>query len=198
MAVTSTTLSGAMAQTDIVANLTSATGVTAPNFQTGVGVTYLFCEEEVMQVYSISGTVAGVLRGQLGTAAVAHAALTPIAIGQAADFQNFQPAQRAFQTTLPTRFEGWSVAVAGAASNTATGPLFHLTGTVAMVTLLPPAALGFVSGYSVTIVFDGSAAGLTWTAAGNIAVAGTSTTAGSAVTFTFDANSAKWHPSRLA
>jgi hypothetical protein len=187
-----------MASTDIVANLTSATGVAAPNFQTGGGVTYLFCEEELMQVLSISGTVATVLRGQFGTAAVAHASGTPTAIGLATDFQNFQPAQRAFQTTLPTRFEGWSTALVGAASNTATGPMFHLTGTTAMVTLLPPATVGFVSGYSITIVFDGSAAGLTWTAAGNIAVAGTSTTAGSAVTFTFDANSTKWHPSRLA
>ena len=132
----------------------------------------------------------------MGTAALAHGLTCPLVSGLAADFANFKPSQRSFQSQQPVNFEGFSAPVAGAAINLATGGYFHLTGTVAMVTLTPPAQ--YVQGGAITIVFDGSAAGLTWTAAGNIAVAGTATTAGSAVTFIFDQGSGKFHPSRLA
>jgi len=85
--------------------------------------------------------------------------------------------------------------VPSAATIAPSGPIFHTTGTVAMVTITPPP--GAVNGTTITIFFDGSAAGLTWTAAGNIAVAGTATTTGSSVVFTWNATTSKWSPSRV-
>src|SRR5262249_32247788 len=78
---------------------------------------------------------------------------------------------------------------------TPSGPLIHVTGTTVLKTITLPAT--FQNG-SVTLIFDGSGSGLTWDATGNINVAGTSTTAGSAVTFTYDRSISKWIPSRLA
>jgi hypothetical protein len=85
-----------------------------------------------------------------------------------------------------------TTAVASATSITPTGALFHVTGTTAVVTIALPATY---AGGPVTIIFDGVD---TWTAAGNIAVAGTNTTAGSSVTFVYSFVTSKWYPSRLA
>lgn len=204
MALNATTLSAAVAVTDTSVLLASLTGVTAPNYQIGDptkgisgGVTYLLVEQEIMKVTGLIGTVgATVVRGELGSIVAAHGASAPVVAGLPADFAGWVPAVRTAVPQYPVQFQGFSAPVAGAATNVATGPYFHLTGTVAMVNLTAPA--GYIEGGEITIVFDGSAAGLTWTAAGNISVAGTATTAGSAVTFIFDQGSAKWHPSRLA
>lgn len=196
MAITATTISAAIGVSDTSLAVASATGITAPNFTTGVGIVYLFCEQEMMLVLGVSGLVISVQRGVMGTPVSAHGASAPIISGLPSDFSSFVPGIKSQQDILPAPFIGWSAPVAGAATNVAPGPYFHLTGTVAMVNLTSPT--GVVEGGEVTIVFDGSAAGLTWTAAGNIAVAGTATTAGSAVTFVFDSGSGKWHPSRLA
>lgn len=197
MALTTTTFSAAVGLTDTQVFLASLTGITAPNYQTGAGITYLFSEQEMMKVVSLIGTTgANVIRGELGSTVSAHGASAPVTAGLPTDFPGFSPAIETAVPEYPVKFQGWSAPVAGAATNVATGPYFHLTGTVAMVNLTAPA--GVVEGGEITIVFDGSAAGLTWTAAGNIAVAGTATTAGSAVTFVFDLGSGKWHPSRLA
>lgn len=203
MAIVATTLSAAVLVTDTVVNVASATNITAPNYQVGdptkgivSGVTYLFVEQEMMKVTAVNGTVISVARGELGSQATAHGASAPVISGLPTDFPAFSPAEQTAVPKYPIPFQGFSAPVAGAATNVATGPYFHLTGTVAMVNLTAPA--GVVEGGEITIIFDGSAAGLTWTAAGNIAVAGTATTAGSAVTFVFDSGSAKWHPSRLA
>ena len=199
MALNATTLSAAVNIYNTSFGVVSATGVVAPTFSTGTpltaGVTYALCEEEMMVVTGVTGTFITVLRGQLGTSGASHNTATPILFGLAVDFPNFVPVQRVFSTATPGRFADFSSVVAGAATNVATGARFHLTGTVAMVNLTAPA--GFVGGL-ITVVFDGSAAGLTWTAAGNINVAGTATTAGSSVDFFYDPNISKWIPSRLA
>jgi hypothetical protein len=188
MALNATTVSAAINSSNNTFGVASATGVTAPNFTTGTGVTYALCESEMMIVTGVTGTFISVIRGQLGTAASSHAASAPILFGLAADFPTF---------TAPgasTRFRDFSAPVAGANTNVATGTYFHLTGTVIMKTLTPIA--GFVGG-EVNIVFDGSAAGLTWDATGNINVAGTAGTAGTMVTFTYDPSISKWIPSRI-
>lgn len=69
-------------------------------------------------------------------------------------------------------------------------------GTVALVTITP--WTGISDGATVKLIFTGSASGLTWTAAGNIDVLGTSTTAGSTVEFTWSVANSKFYPSRLA
>lgn len=197
MSINATTLSAAVGAGDTQVFLASLTGVTAPNYQAGSGITYLFCEQEVMKVTSLIGTTgANVTRGEMGTVASAHGASAPIIAGGPTDFAGFAPAQISAVPHYPITFQGWSAPVTMANTIVATGPYFHTTGTTIMKTLTAPA--GVVEGGEITIVFDGSGAGLTWDATGNIAVAGTATTAGSAVTFVFDSGSGKWHPSRLA
>lgn len=196
MAINVTTLSSAVALTDLTVTVASATGITAPNNQTGAGQTFLLIEQELMQVNTVTGTVIGVSRGVNGTAAAAHATAVNVIAGIPTDFNQFSPAIKAQQDFLPNTNIGFSGSITGTATELPPGAYYHRTGTVALVTITLPA--GVVSGAEINIVFDGSAAGLTWTAAGNIGVAGTATTAGSMVTFVYDAGITKWIPSRLA
>jgi len=72
------------------------------------------------------------------------------------------------------------------------GPLFHVTGTNAITGWTIP--VGFAGG-SFTVIPD---AVFTWTAVGNIALAGTAVVS-KALTFTYDGNAAKvWFPSYIA
>jgi len=197
MSINATTLTTAIGTTDTVVALGSLTGVTAPNYQAGTGVTYLLIEQELLKVTSLIGTTgANVTRGENGTVAAAHGASAPVIAGNPADFAGFNPAQQSAVPAYPIKFQGFSAPVVMANTLVASGPYFHSTGTTILKTLTAPA--GVVEGGEITIVFDGSGAGLTWDATGNISVAGTATTAGSAVTFVFDSGSGKWHPSRLA
>lgn len=211
MALNVTTLSAAIGASDASLLLASITGVTSANFQgstiPGTGsVVYLYIEQEWIQVLTVGASASVpvlVKRAQLGSCASAHGASAVVLAGLSTDFPGPNPISIKAQQDYAPNMVGFSAPVAGAATNVATGPFFHLTGTTAMVTLTAPTITGGggaspLDGAEVLIVFDGSAAGLTWTAAGNIAVAGTATTAGSAVTFIFDQGSAKWHPSRLA
>ena len=87
---------------------------------------------------------------------------------------------------------GPTAAVASAAGVVLpTGPLFHITGALAITGFTLP--VGFTGG-SFTVIPDGV---FTWTAAGNIALAGTAVVS-KALTFTWDANAAKWYPSYIA
>lgn len=201
MSLNVTTLSAAITANDTSLLLASITGVTTPSFQSGAGITYLFIEQEWILVTSVGASATipvQVKRGQLGSCAMPHAASAIVLAGLPTDFPGPVPISIKAQQDFAPNFVGFSAPVAGAATNVATGPFFHLTGTVAMVNLTAPAGVLSLSGGEINIVFDGSAAGLTWTAAGNIAVAGTATTAGSMVAFIFDQGSGKWHPSRLA
>jgi len=198
MAFNATTLSAACGAADTNIAVASVTGITGPNNTTGVGITYLFVETEAMLVTGPpNGLVVPVQRGIAGTPASAHGASCPVLAGLPTDFGPIVPAVKAQQDASPSGSGyGWSAPVTMANTIVATGPLFHTTGTVILKTLTAPA--GYIEGNGITIVFDGSGAGLTWDATGNIAVAGTATTAASSVTFVFDQGSGKWHPSRLA
>lgn len=76
------------------------------------------------------------------------------------------------------------------------GPLFHVTGTNAITSWTVPVGCNgtAVGGCSFTIIPD---AICTWTAAGNIALAG-SCVVNKALTFTWDAKNSKWIPSYIA
>jgi hypothetical protein len=78
--------------------------------------------------------------------------------------------------------------VASATTITPTGEIFHVTGTTAVVTINAPYA-GFNG--AITIIPDGI---FTWTAAGNIALAGTAVVS-KALTMTYDSTTVKWYPS---
>lgn len=196
MAFNATTLSAAIGATDTVFSVASATGFTAPNFTTGVGIVYLSVEAEYMLVLGVSGTVITVQRGVAGSAASAHGASAPVLAGLPTDFGVLVPAVKAQQDPTPAgALYGFSAPVASAATIAATGPLFHVTGTTAVNIITPPA--GMVEG-QVTIVFDSAC---TWTSSNvtnGISASGTATTAGSAVTFYLDAATNRWYPARLA
>jgi hypothetical protein len=84
-----------------------------------------------------------------------------------------------------------TAAVASAATVLPSGPIFHLTGTTAFATITLP--VGFSRG-CITLIQDGAAE--TWTAAGNIISASTSTqTVGEQVTMCYDPTTAKFYPS---
>jgi hypothetical protein len=94
--------------------------------------------------------------------------------------------------------ETWiqTATVASAASAiTPSGPFFDISGTAA------------ITGFNIPVGFDTNKGGCftakptgiwTWTAAGNIQTAGTTTAATTPVTFCWDVAAAKWIPSRLA
>lgn len=83
-------------------------------------------------------------------------------------------------------------AIASAATIAPTFPVHHVTGTAAIVTITPPTA-DFQG--EICLIAD---AIWTWTAAGNIGIAGTVTAAGKAVWFTYDPATSKWYPDKVA
>jgi hypothetical protein len=205
--------------------LASVTGVVAGTsmlyVEDGTGAIGL---GEVMFVNAVTGTTVSVTRGYYGSNGNPHISGALVLIGAPNQFYAVEPTGACTPAAQPvtpylnvktgnewlcssilnrwvpgfgntTAPLGATAAVATAATIVPSGPLFHTTGTVAVVTITPPT--GFSDG-QITIIFDGSSTGLTWTAAGNIAVAGTATTALSSVTFTWDKNTSKWYPSRLA
>jgi hypothetical protein len=90
-----------------------------------------------------------------------------------------------------------TTAVASVAGATLpSGPLFHVTGTNAITSWTVPVGCNatVTGGCSFTIIPD---AVCTWTAAGNIALAG-SCVVNKALTFTWDAKNSKWIPSYIA
>lgn len=196
MSINATTLSAAITASQTAIQVASATGITAPNFTTGVGVTYLKVDSELMLVTGVSGTFLTVVRGQMGTQAVAHVSSAVVIAGLVTDFPVFAPEITSFATSTQYNFAPIGPPLTGATISPSGGFFHHFTGTTALVTINVPA--GCVSGGAITLSFDGSSSGLTWTAAGNIAVAGTATTAKSCVTFFYDPSNSAWYPSRLA
>lgn len=84
-----------------------------------------------------------------------------------------------------------------AGTNAVLGPVFAISGTNAIVTFTPP--IGFdasaVGGGCFTVIPKGI---FTWTAAGNISIAGTTTAITQNVSFCWNPYTSKWIPSRVA
>lgn len=89
----------------------------------------------------------------------------------------------------PTRI---GPAIASAATIAPTFPVHHVTGTAAIATITPPDAA--FQGKIILI----SDAVWTWTATGNIAIAGTTTAAGKSFVFEYDPSTLKWYPDKIA
>jgi hypothetical protein len=195
MAITATTLSAAITANQTQFGLASTTGVNAPVSTTGVG-SYLFIDRELMQVTAVpvAGTVQ-VIRGIQGTQAVSHNNTQGVLIAAtAADFANFQPTISAFATGL-ARYEGVNAPVAAAAVLVAPGAIFHVTGTTASSSMTPPST--FVEG-KIKIIADAIWTWTSTTAVNGFAQAGTVTSAGTTVEFTYDAATSLWYPSRVS
>ena len=90
MSITATTLSGAMTANATILTVASATGITAPNFQTASGITYLLIDQEKMLVVGVSGTFISVIRAQDGTIAAAHTNGAYVQSGLPSDFRKYQ------------------------------------------------------------------------------------------------------------
>lgn len=127
MAITATTLSGAITASQTSIGLTSTTNVTAPNSQTGSGITYLFIDQEKMLVLSVpsSGYVT-VVRGVEGTVAAAHVTLANVMVGLSSDFLKYQ---EIYESQLVKNF---SLA-------NKTQPAIFLTGSADAISPLTPA-----------------------------------------------------------
>ena len=93
----------------------------------------------------------------------------------------------------PSAQKGVTAAVASVAGPiTPSGPLFHITGALAITGITMP--IGCAGG-SFTVIPDGT---FTWTTGdGSIGLAGTAVV-GKALTFTYDSNALKWYPSYIA
>jgi hypothetical protein len=85
----------------------------------------------------------------------------------------------------------WGPAIASAATIAPTYRYHQVTGTTAIVTITPP-----YPGFRGRITFGTNSGIWTWTAAGNIFVAGT-ITAANGVPVDFDFDGSKWYPSRV-
>ncbi len=104
MSITTTTLTSACAATDTSIHVASATGITAPNFQTGSGITILVIEQERMVcIAAPNGTFIPVIRGQGGTQQVAHANSALVFIGQPTDFTTFVDILGSLMTSQQTQ-----------------------------------------------------------------------------------------------
>lgn len=222
--LTGTTLSVAATRADNSITVTSATGLVAPSG--GVAGTLIYVQSpgtkgEVMQVQSISSTVIKVARGIRGSQRQAHTSGALVLAGAANLFYDYDPSgacttatinvtpwvnvQSGLQWLCSTITLSWvpgfgnttrpvqpTAAVASAAGAIVpSGPLFHITGTAAITGFTLP--LGF-SGGSFCAIAD---AIWTWTAAGNIAVLGTTTAANRQHCFVYDSATSKWYPDKV-
>jgi hypothetical protein len=222
--LTQTTASAAILATDSVINVTSATGMNAPNPATSVIGTQLYViapgapRGESMKVRAISGTQITVRRDSGGIRS-GFPSGSIILIGQPNWFQSFDPngscvtasvyaspwvdTLNGYQWLCSTVTLSWvpswgnpagdayapTTAVASAAGAiTPSGPLFHVTGALAITSFTLP--VGFTGG-SFTIIPDGA---YTTTATNNIALASTGVVS-KPQTWTYDQATAKFYPS---
>jgi hypothetical protein len=104
MAITTTTLTSACKADDVSIHVASATGITAPNFQTAGGITHLIIEQERMVcIAAPNGTFIPVIRGQGGTVQVAHANSALVFIGSPTDFAQFVQILGSLMTSQQTQ-----------------------------------------------------------------------------------------------
>jgi len=103
MTITATTLVAAINQSQTSFNLSSVSNVSAPNFQTGSGITMLQVDQELMLVTGVNSSgVVNVLRGQNGTVAATHTAGSLVQVGLPSDFPTSVDLSGSKTTTLLT------------------------------------------------------------------------------------------------
>lgn len=194
MALNVTTLSAACGPNDSTVSVAAATGISAPVLPVGP-FSLLLVDQEAMYVTSVNNLLIGVNRGWAGSKVLPHVvganvlsvlSTDPVNLAQPVPVINPLVGQ-----TIGAGVTGATITPSVWGPNTA----FYFTGAVALATINLPTG---VLATQVTVIFNGTVAGLTWVATGNIAVGGTSTTAKSAVSFFWDPTTSKWIPSRLS
>ena len=88
MTIVATTVSAAVTAVQTTVTVSSTTNITAPNFQTGSGITLLLIDQEYMLVTGVNTTtlVVNVQRGVNGTVSVAHVNGALVQSGGPTDF----------------------------------------------------------------------------------------------------------------
>ncbi len=221
-ALTQTTLSAAVSASATVITLASVTGVSAGNVLAGTVGTQLYVVDvgqkigETMNVLAVSGL--SVTVGRVPGAEVSHASGAMVLAGQPNQFYGYDPTgatdgpntpwvnvytgnQWLYSSISGTWVPGFgntvtspqaTLLVASAAGVVVpTGPLFHINGTNAITGFTIP--VGGV-GATFSVIPD---AVFTWTAAGNIALAGTAVV-NKLLTFAWDSTNSKYIPSYIA
>lgn len=224
-ALTSTTLAAAMNSTDQTVAVASLTGIAVTNPRTTVYIIDKNSQiGEYASVTAVNTTAVTMTLSRTGPAKFAHISGAYVIISSpyspANSFYTTDPhgacpatqtqftpwiniqtgAQWLCSTLGGVWVNGWNsvgqkgvtAAVASAAGVILpSGPLFHVTGTAAITGFTLP--VGF-SGGDFCIVPDGV---FTWTAAGNISLAGTAVV-NKLLCFQWDSNAGKWEPSYIA
>ena len=229
--LTATSLAAALNSSSTSLRVTSATGIAANTtvlwIDDGTGG-----NGEAVFVNSVSGTTIGVTRGYNGTKSNAHLSLSVVLSGTPNKFFSVDPSGSctAASSITPyvnimsglqwicssvsaswvpgyfntTRVPGVTTAVASAAGAVnPTGPLFHITGALAITAFGSSTTAGLGAGggsatqpygASFCVIPDGT---FTWTATNNIALAGTAVV-NKTLCFTFDNTNKKYTPSYIA
>lgn len=107
--------------------------------------------------------------------------------------QNERKATRSNDQTFRTTAKK-APTLASATTLAPTVPVTFVSGTTAIVNITVPTRIGRSGGGQITLLPTGI---FTWTAAGNIALAGTAVV-GKALTFNYDKGTAKWYPNYIA
>ena len=227
IALVQTTLSAAISANQTTFSVASATGISAPSggFMQKIYVIPLNgTKGELMTVTAVNGTAISVSRLDMFKSSHPTGSIVLVASidptidgfkeynptgapatdpGLATPWVNVLTGEQWIWSSIslqwvpgwnnPSSVKGPTAAVASAAGVILpSGPLFHVTGALAITGFTIP--VGFAGG-SFTIIPD---AAFTWTAAGNIALAGTAVI-GKALTFTYDSGDAKvFTPSYIA
>jgi len=129
MAITATTTTGALTLGQTSFGVASATGITAPNFQTGSGITILLIDQEYMLVTAVLGTFVSVVRGYYGSAAQTHVSGAQVQIGLTTDYVQNQ-----------LMLEGTPLAVSNLIAAACNQPAIFLSGTADAI---PAGVAGF-------------------------------------------------------
>ncbi len=149
MTISATTLATACASgpagTDNFINVASATNITAPNFTSGAGITWLLIDQEYMIVTGVNGTLVSVQRGIAGSPAQPHSNGSNVLVGLPSDFPNVAE-YVGFSNTLKQSEAAlvWpAIFLTGTADAIPAGvPAFYVikTGSADLMTLAAPTA----------------------------------------------------------
>lgn len=196
MAFVSTTIAKTVAPSDSIIQLASVTGIAGSDFSVGPQ-TSLLVGSELMVVQTINTTTntITVMRGQGGSKAGNHPVGETVLAGLQTDFRNYRPVLESIDVTTRTCI-GFSTPVASATSITASGSLFHLTGSTQVSTMLPFG--NYVEGGPIRIIFDGGASMAAGSSSYQFATAVAAPVAGTYIEFILDGLTMLWYASRPA
>lgn len=212
--LTSTTISSAITATQQVITVASATNITV------TPATAIYIDKELMYVLSVSSTRITVARGQNGTAAVGHASGSYVLAGRPDMFATSNPTGACTTASVyvtpvvnvltghqflcssvtlswvpgfnnPEPAQATATVASAAGAITPSGPLFSVSGALAVTGFTFP--VGFTGKGGFCVVPTGA---FTWTTAGNINTAGTAVV-GRTLCFTWSATASKWIASYL-